>query len=164
MLSPTRERDASQGSFHGAEHQMPDCRRQHCHGATSWRVVAWKCTISLVIMALTTSFLHARDSTELREADEFVVKYRGDETPGERLVVDIGNNDPALRGLRYADCRYFLAESAIPGAGLGLFTAADLSRKADAQPMPDLCFELPDDRALLTVFSGLLSDAPSIGI
>jgi hypothetical protein len=154
MLPTTRERHVNRGPFHGVEQKESDCRWNPWR---SWKVVAWKGVVSLVIMALTSSFLHARDSAGHRETVEFVANYRGTETPRERLVVDISNNDPALRGLRNADCRYFLAESAIRGAGLGVFTATDLARKADAQPVPDLCFELPNDRAL-TDFSSLLSD------
>ena len=41
-------------------------------------------------------------------------------------------------------CRYFLAESAIPRGGLGLFTAVDVKKGELAQPMPDICIYVAD--------------------
>jgi hypothetical protein len=39
-------------------------------------------------------------------------------------------------------CRFFLAESAIPRAGLGVFTAVSIKEGEAAQPYPDLCIYL----------------------
>lgn len=58
-------------------------------------------------------------------------------------AVDTSRNDPALRGLKNAECRYFLAKSAIPNAGMGIYTATNIARKDDSQPMPDLCLAIP---------------------
>jgi hypothetical protein len=56
------------------------------------------------------------------------------------------NLDPALQGLRQADCMYFWAPSAIgANAGWGVFTAIDMKRGAITQSMPDLCFDYNDD-------------------
>jgi hypothetical protein len=41
-------------------------------------------------------------------------------------------------------CRFFLAESAIPRGGLGLFTAIDISEGSQAQAMPDVCIYVAD--------------------
>jgi len=41
-------------------------------------------------------------------------------------------------------CRYFLAESAIPQGGLGLFTAVDIQEGELAQPMSDICLYVAD--------------------
>jgi hypothetical protein len=41
-------------------------------------------------------------------------------------------------------CRYYLAESAIPHGGLGLYTAIDLTEGQEAQSMPDICIYVAD--------------------
>jgi SET domain len=41
-------------------------------------------------------------------------------------------------------CRFYLAESAIPQSGLGLFTAVDLQEGDQAQSMPDICIYVTD--------------------
>jgi hypothetical protein len=41
-------------------------------------------------------------------------------------------------------CRFFLAESAIPRGGLGLFTTIDISKGSPAQAMPDVCIYVAD--------------------
>ena len=49
------------------------------------------------------------------------------------------------------ECRFFLAESAIPESGLGIFTAIDLEKGDMAQSMPDICIyvaDTPKDTAL----------------
>ena len=44
-------------------------------------------------------------------------------------------------------CRFYLAESAIPRSGLGLFTAVDLQKGDEAQSMPDICIYVADTPA-----------------
>lgn len=41
-------------------------------------------------------------------------------------------------------CRFFLAESAIPRSGLGIFTAIDIAKGEQAQSMPDICIYVAD--------------------
>ena len=43
-----------------------------------------------------------------------------------------------------ADCTFFLAESAIPRGGLGVFTAKAIAKGEPAQPFPDLCVYVLD--------------------
>jgi hypothetical protein len=46
------------------------------------------------------------------------------------------------------ECRFYLAESAIPMGGLGLYTAIDIPKGAQAQSMEDICIyvaDTPDD-------------------
>jgi SET domain len=42
------------------------------------------------------------------------------------------------------ECRFYLGESAIPGSGLGLFTAIDLQPGQEAQSMADICLYVAD--------------------
>jgi hypothetical protein len=41
-------------------------------------------------------------------------------------------------------CRFFLAESAIPKSGLGIFTAIDIPKGEVSQSMPDICIYVAD--------------------
>lgn len=43
-----------------------------------------------------------------------------------------------------AQCEFFLAESAIPMAGLGVFTARSIQKGQPAQPAPDMCVYITD--------------------
>jgi len=43
-----------------------------------------------------------------------------------------------------AQCRFFLAKSAIPQGGLGVYTTIDLALGQQAQSMPDICIYVPD--------------------
>ncbi|KAL3941547.1 MAG: hypothetical protein SGARI_000565 [Bacillariaceae sp.] len=70
---------------------------------------------------------------------------------------DLSASSSESRGLRYtsstssiqqqqrqlqqqqADCTFFLAESAIPRGGLGVFTAKAIAKGEPAQPFPDIC-------------------------
>jgi hypothetical protein len=42
------------------------------------------------------------------------------------------------------ECRFFLAESAIPKGGLGIFSAIDIVQGQEAQSMPDVCIYVAD--------------------
>ena len=49
-----------------------------------------------------------------------------------------------LRTSSNDQCRYYLAESAIPMGGLGVYTATDVPKGALAQPTPDICIYVAD--------------------
>jgi hypothetical protein len=60
------------------------------------------------------------------------------------------SNSPSLLRSRLdsMDCRFYLAESAIPMGGLGLYTAIDIPKGSQAQSMEDICVyvtDTPDD-------------------
>jgi len=62
-------------------------------------------------------------------------------------------NNNAIDDDKDTECRFFLAESAIPGGGLGVFTARDIPKGEEAQPMADVCIYIsdsPDEEALNT--------------
>lgn len=62
-------------------------------------------------------------------------------TSAPRLIA----NTPSLRFRPdTASCRFFLAESAIPHGGLGLYTAIDIKKGDFAQSMADLCIYVAD--------------------
>lgn len=64
---------------------------------------------------------------------------------GQRSV-QLSTTQLQLRGQTAIDdqCRFYLAESAIPQSGLGLFTAVDLKTGDEAQSMPDICLYVAD--------------------
>jgi hypothetical protein len=65
---------------------------------------------------------------------------------GTNILTDVA---PLLRisKLKLEDnvqCRFFLAESAIPRGGLGVYTASDIKAGELAQSMPDVCIYVAD--------------------
>ncbi len=54
-----------------------------------------------------------------------------------------GRNQQAME-LAQQQCRFFLAESAIPRSGLGIFTAVDIAKGEQTQSMPDICIYVTD--------------------
>jgi hypothetical protein len=57
----------------------------------------------------------------------------------------ITSTSPSLRSrLDDLNCRFYLAESAIPMGGLGLFSAIDIHKGAMAQSMEDICIYVAD--------------------
>lgn len=54
-----------------------------------------------------------------------------------------GSNQLAIERAQ-EQCRFFLAESAIPRSGLGIFTAIDIAKGEQAQSMPDICIYVAD--------------------
>jgi hypothetical protein len=62
------------------------------------------------------------------------------------------------------NCRFYMAESAIPNGGIALFTAFDLAMGEEAQPMPDVCIYVADTPKIRTAFrTHSWSDAKFIG-
>jgi hypothetical protein len=55
------------------------------------------------------------------------------------------STSPSLRSrLESMDCRFYLAESAIPNSGLGLYSAIDIPKGSMAQSMEDICIYVAD--------------------
>jgi hypothetical protein len=84
----------------------------------------------------------------------FLVQFmngNGDGNNGGSSLFDEGvtSNYSALRSRPDSlECRFYLAESAIPMGGLGLYTAIDIPKGAQAQSMEDICIyvaDTPDD-------------------
>jgi len=62
-----------------------------------------------------------------------------------RLVTSSLRSPSSLANNRdNGECRFYLAESAIPHSGLGLFTAIDIQEGEQAQSMPDICIYVAD--------------------
>ena len=107
------------------------------------------------------TFRYIGNTQEMLVTDFSLTYYRGSDIAVDgstsrqqrQWTVDLSRNDPGLRGLRQAACRYFLSPSTIPNAGWGVYTAWDLPRKAIAQPVPDICFTLPSSLQSLSQFA-----------
>jgi len=84
--------------------------------------------VFLIQMINNPSPLRARFNAEVR------TETLADLTPSPRTRFDENT----------MQCRYFLAESAIPRGGLGLFTAIDIREGELAQPMHDICIYVAD--------------------
>lgn len=75
-----------------------------------------------------------------------LVQYQGEIAVGRVSSFAAIASSPVLRGqLDYQpNCRFYLAESAIPRSGLGIYTAIDLQKGEEAQSMPDVCIYVAD--------------------
>jgi hypothetical protein len=114
--------------------------------------------VQLLHYLRTSSHIHGesvdpriRSSNSNSSNDTSIIHINDYDNGSGRIRIDMAleNLDPALQGLRLADCMYFWAPSAIStSAGWGVFTAIDMKRGAITQSMPDLCFDYDHDHAV----------------
>ena len=64
--------------------------------------------------------------------------------PAYSILTSSGNEENDSNIAVQEQCRFYLAESAIPMSGLGLFTATDIATGEQAQSMPDICIYVAD--------------------
>jgi len=64
---------------------------------------------------------------------------RGAPTKAEVVVPFLRGNLQEETESDTSRCRFYLAESALPKAGLGVFTAIDIVKGGETDPMPDIC-------------------------
>ena len=89
-------------------------------------------TVTALIALQVRSFLHGKRDEVEDAYDQHVKKLSYHESL------------PVLRNQDHAQCRFYMAESAVaPGAGLGMFTATGLLQE-DVIGFPDICIFVSD--------------------
>jgi hypothetical protein len=75
----------------------------------------------------------------------FLVQFMNGDGGISLFEAGMTSTSPSLRSrLDSLDCRFYLAESAIPMSGLGLYSAIDIPKGAMAQAMMDICIYVAD--------------------
>jgi hypothetical protein len=135
--------------------QSPTSPRRSSLLASHSRVFFYVCTamglVSTVLLYISyPSFLltGARIKMSTPVSVSYNLNDMTDDVTSHPSVLDSLSSLDSLTALRalsnHEACRYYLAESAIPQGGWGLYTAVDVANGEEAQPMPDICIYLGD--------------------